>query len=78
MENAVPKLSANIRVMIAIVASPTLMVIGYMGYVIFTGQWQELSVTGAIFTALGLFAYSIVITGQLPGAMRRFKSQSKD
>lgn len=72
-----PKISPNIRVMIAIVASPTLMVIGYMLYVIFTATWQELSITGAIFSLLGLFAYYIVIVGQLPGFMRRFKAQSE-
>lgn len=78
MKNEIQKLSPNIRVMIAIVASPTLMVIGYMGYIIVTAQWQELSVTGAIFTALGLFAYFIVFTGHLPGAGRRTNNQHKE
>lgn len=72
------KLSPNIRVMIAIVASPTLMVIGYTLFVVLTGTWQEISVTGAVFSSLGIFAYYIVIVGQLPEFMRRFKPNTGD
>ncbi|MDO6694302.1 hypothetical protein Q4574_13490 [Aliiglaciecola sp. 3_MG-2023] len=60
------KIPANVRVMIALVASPTLMVIAFSIYCILIGNWQEPGVSGIIFSALGIFAYYVVLVGRLP------------
>ncbi|MBU2877423.1 hypothetical protein KO530_07080 [Aliiglaciecola lipolytica] len=52
--------------MIALVASPTLMVIAFSVYSLFTENWREPGVSGIIFSALGIFAYYVVIVGRLP------------
>ncbi|MFT2090510.1 hypothetical protein [Paraglaciecola sp. 2405UD69-4] len=59
-------LPANIRVMIALVASPTLLVVGMLIYTIWTEGWKEVSISMIVFTILSAFAYFIVITGNLP------------
>ncbi|BDX05443.1 hypothetical protein [Planctobacterium marinum] len=61
-----PKLPPNVRVMIGLCASPTLMVIGFLLYNLATAQWTEIGISTLIFSALGFFAYSIVITGRVP------------
>ncbi|MFA3790887.1 hypothetical protein AB6T38_07200 [Aliiglaciecola sp. SL4] len=63
---AVGKIPANVRVMIALVASPTLLVIAFSIYCLWIGNWQEPGVSGVIFSALGIFAYYVVIVGRLP------------
>lgn len=60
------KLPANVRVMIALCASPTIFVIGFLFYNLFLAQWTEIGISTLIFSALGFFAYSIVITGRIP------------
>jgi hypothetical protein len=60
------KIPANARVMIALVSSPTLLLMAYIIYLLWQGKWNEISIGGAIFSLLGLFAYYIVITGRLP------------
>jgi hypothetical protein len=52
--------------MIALVASPTLMVIGMLFYTMFVTGWQSISISMIIFSLLGVFAYYIVIAGRLP------------
>ncbi|MFT6372746.1 MAG: hypothetical protein ACJAZT_001500 [Gammaproteobacteria bacterium] len=68
------KIPANVRVMIALVASPTFMVIAYSIYLLFSGKWIEVGFSGLIFSALGVFAYFIVFSGRLPGFSRRSDS----
>jgi len=52
--------------MIALVSSPTLLLMAYIVYLLWQGKWNEISIGGAIFSLVGIFAYSIVITGRLP------------
>ena len=60
------KVPAQVRVMIALCASPTLMVIAFLIYNLATAQWTEIGVSTLIFSALGGFAYYIVIMGKIP------------
>lgn len=60
------KIPPNVRVMIGLCASPTLMVIGFLFYNLFTAQWTEIGISTLIFSGLGFFAYSIVVTGRVP------------
>ncbi|GAA0855198.1 hypothetical protein [Aliiglaciecola litoralis] len=60
------KLPPNVRVMIGIVASPTLLVIAFCVYALLYGNWQDPGVGGIIFSLLGVFAYYLVIFGRLP------------
>jgi hypothetical protein len=52
--------------MIALVATPTLMVIGMLFYTLFFTGWQYVSISMIIFSLLGFFAYYVVIAGKLP------------
>jgi hypothetical protein len=52
--------------MIALVSFPTLLLMAYIIYLLWQGKPNEISVGGAIFSVLGIFAYSIVFTGRLP------------
>ena len=56
----------QVRVMIFLCASPTLFVIAFLLYNLFTGQWDQIGVSTLIFSALGVFAYYVVTTGRLP------------
>jgi hypothetical protein len=67
---------ANVRVMIALVATPTLMVIGMLFYTLFFTGWQYVSISMIIFSLLGFFAYYVVIAGKLPPI--RFKRSDKN
>ena len=60
------KLPPNVRVMIGLCASPTLMVIGFLFYNLFTAQWREIGISTVIFSLLGFFAYYVVILGKIP------------
>jgi len=71
------KLPANVRVMLALCASPTLMVIGFLFYNLFTAQWQEIGISTLIFSALGLFAYTLVFTGKLPRLKKTNSSSNR-
>ena len=78
MKNETPPshpIPANVRVMIALVASPTLMVIGMLFYTLFITGWQFVSISMIIFCLLGFFAYYVVIAGKLP-AIRHKKNGS--
>lgn len=68
------KIPPNVRVMIAIVATPTLAVFAFVVYSVLTGGLINLSLSGVIFSALCFFAYFIVITGRLPGWLNFKKS----
>ena len=70
------KIPPNVRVMIAIVATPTLAVLAFVVYSVFTGSFNDLSLSGAIFSALCIFAYYVVIMGRLP-AWLNFKKSPK-
>jgi hypothetical protein len=64
---SVPKvLPANVRVMIALVASPTLLVVGMLLYTLFVDGWQKISISMIIFSLLCVLAYYTVITGHPP------------
>jgi heme/copper-type cytochrome/quinol oxidase subunit 2 len=71
-----PKLPANVRVMIGLVASPTLLVIAFSIYSVLYGNWQEPGISGIIFSSLGVFAYYVVIVGRLPQWFN-FKQKTK-
>ena len=57
---------ANVRVMIGLVASPTLMVIGMLFYTLLVTGWRSITVSMVLFSLLGFFAYYLVIFGHLP------------
>lgn len=60
------KLPANVRVMIALTASPTLLVVGMLFYTLFVDGWQKVSISMMIFSLLCVLAYYVVITGHPP------------
>jgi purine-cytosine permease-like protein len=70
-------LPPNVRVMIGLVASPTLMVVGMLFYTLFTDGWQSVSVAMIIFTLLCIFAYFVAFTGHLPRLRSKKKSQAQ-
>ena len=59
-------LPANVRVMIALVASPTLLVVGMLFYTLFVKGWQSISISMLVFSLLAALAYYVVITGRPP------------
>lgn len=59
-------LPANVRVMIALVASPTLLVVGMLLYTLFIDGWQKISISMIVFSLLCALAYYVVITGHPP------------
>ena len=59
-------LPANVRVMIALVASPTLLVVGMLFYTLFVEGWQNISISMIVFSLLAVIAYYVVITGHPP------------
>lgn len=61
-----PTLPANVRVMIALTASPTLLVVGMLFYTLFVDGWQKISISMIIFSLLCAVAYYVVITGRPP------------
>ena len=66
-------LPANVRVMIALTASPTILVVGMLFYTLFVDGWQKISISMIIFSLLCTLAYYVVITGHLPHL--RFKKR---
>lgn len=78
MTSETSKIPANVRVMIAIVASPTLMVIGFVLFSLFAGNWQDLGFSGLIFSLLGILAYYMVFTGKVPSLVKRKFASSKE
>ncbi|MDN4502491.1 hypothetical protein QX776_08760 [Alteromonadaceae bacterium BrNp21-10] len=65
MTTSTNKIPANVRVMIAIVASPTLAVLAFLFYSMFLGQWGDITYATGIFSALAFYAYYAVFTGRL-------------
>jgi hypothetical protein len=61
-----PPLPANVRVMIALTASPTLLVVGMLLYTLFFDGWLSVSVSMIIFSMLSVLAYYVVISGHPP------------
>ncbi|MBU3005597.1 hypothetical protein [Paraglaciecola arctica] len=59
-------LPANVRVMIALTASPTLLVVGMLLYTLFVDGWQKVSISMIVFSLLCAVAYYVVITGHPP------------
>ena len=59
-------LPANVRVMIALTASPTILVVGMLFYTLFVDGWQKISISMIIFSLLCTLAYYVVITGHVP------------
>jgi uncharacterized membrane protein len=59
-------LPANVRVMIALTASPTLLVVGMLLYTLFVDGWEKISFSMIIFSLLCTLAYYVVITGHPP------------
>jgi hypothetical protein len=52
--------------MIALVASPTLLVVGMLLYTLFIDGWQKVSISMLIFSLMCALAYFTVITGHPP------------
>jgi hypothetical protein len=73
-QSSVSKIPANVRVMIALVASPTLMVVGMLLYTLFVDGWQYISISMIIFSLLCVLSYYVVITGRPP----RFRIKKRD
>lgn len=71
------KIPANVRVLIAIVAFPTLLVLAFVVAAIVRGNWSDVSIGGIIFSSLCILAYYIVISGTLPGFIRNIKGKSQ-
>ena len=69
-----PPLPANVRVMIALTASPTLIVVGMLLYTLFFDGWQSISISMIIFSMLCILAYYVVISGHPP----RFTIKKRD
>lgn len=61
-----PPLPANVRVMIALTASPTLLVVGMLLYTLFFDGWRSVSISMIIFSMLSVLAYYVVISGHPP------------
>jgi purine-cytosine permease-like protein len=69
-----PTLPANVRVMIALTASPTLIVVGMLLYTLFFDGWRSISISMIIFSMLCILAYYVVISGHPP----RFTTKKRD
>jgi hypothetical protein len=61
-----PPLPANVRVMIALTASPTLLVVGMLFYTLIFDGWRSISISMIIFSMLCILAYYVVISGHPP------------
>ena len=57
---------ANVRVLIAMVASPFLFAYFYIGYLLYIGEAAQISVAVVAFAAVGGLAYFVAFTGRLP------------
>lgn len=68
--NVQKRIPANVRVMVALVASPTLLIIAFSVYSVLFDDWKAPGISGIIFSALGIFAYYVVIFGRLPSWFR--------
>ena len=69
-----PTLPANVRVMIALTASPTIIVVGMLLYTLFFDGWRSISISMIIFSMLCILAYYVVISGHPP----RFSIKKRD
>ncbi|NCP64267.1 MAG: hypothetical protein GW763_13880 [Paraglaciecola sp.] len=56
----------NVRVMLALIGSPTLAVIAYFIYNLSIGAWQSITPGMLIFSVIGGLIYYLVIFGRLP------------
>lgn len=61
--------------MIALVASPTLLVVGMLLYTLLYDGWQKVSISMIVFSILSAIAYYVVITGH-PPRLRLNKSKA--
>jgi hypothetical protein len=52
--------------MIALTASPTLLVVGMLLYTLFFDGWRSVSVSMIIFSMLSVLAYYVAISGHPP------------
>ena len=43
----------------------------FLVYNLVLGQWNEIGVSTIIFSALGMFAYYVVVTGKIPFVKRQ-------
>jgi len=50
-----------------------LLLIAYIIYLFWQGKWNQISIGGALFSLIGVFAYFIVITGRLPTFLKKSK-----
>lgn len=65
------KVPANIRVMLAIVASPTIAIMVFQVFALMEGDWRSLLDVFNVFIVFGLMAYYIVFTSRLPFRKRK-------
>jgi hypothetical protein len=73
-----PTLPANGRVMIALTASPTLIVVGMLFYTIFFDGWRSVSISMIIFSMLCCLAYYVVISGHPPRLSMRKRDKKSN
>jgi hypothetical protein len=52
--------------MIALTASPTLIVVGMLFYTLFVDGWDKISISMIVFSLLCALAYYVVFTGRTP------------
>ena len=73
-----PTLPANVRVMIALTASPTLIVVGMLFYTLFFDGWRSVSISMIIFSMLCILAYYVVISGHPPRLFMKKRDKKTD
>jgi hypothetical protein len=71
-------LPANVRVMIALTASPTLLVVGMLLYTLFFDGWRSVSISMIIFSMLSVLAYYVVISGHPPRLSMKNRDKKDD
>lgn len=68
------KIRPSVRLLLAIVALPSLLGAAIISYSISLGDWDSLTVNGVIFLAIGLLGCYLAFTGRMPNFLRRFYS----
>ncbi|MCF2946581.1 hypothetical protein L0668_00550 [Paraglaciecola aquimarina] len=62
--NTQDKLPLNLRILIGVVAIPSLVLAGMLGVMTFNGQFQEISIFEWIYSIAGFVALYIAVTGK--------------
>jgi hypothetical protein len=64
--------------MIALTASPTLLVVGMLLYTLFFDGWRSVSISMIIFSMLSVLAYYVVISGHPPRLSMKNRDKKDD